>query len=215
MNQGQRLLMRIAGSTAVLAIAVMLGACTGTSGSGPVTAGIPAGAGPAGLSQHANVAGAPMRTIALGDNAVLYSRPLPPGIAASSTPAIVNAFVSLSAAVNGVPCGNCVGSPPNPNALGIAFPQPYLPLGAAAEETYTFEDVSVSEACTLKFQFKQNGATLATYLFHNIALGPGLFVFFHAGPLPSGAVAGAATATGDMVCPGVTTKPATETVYFH
>jgi hypothetical protein len=214
MNQGQRHLMRIARSIAALAIAVSLGACTGTSVSGPVTAGFPAGAGPAGTSQHANLAVASVRTIALADNAMLYWQSLPSGIPTSSTPPIINAFVSLSAAVSGVPCVNCVGSPPNPNALGIAFPQPYLPLGSLAEETYTFEDVSVSETCTLKFQFKQSGATLATYLFHNITIGPGVFFFFRAGTLPSNAVAGVATTTGDMVCPGVTTKPATETVYF-
>lgn len=214
MNQGQRQLMRIAGSSAALVIAVLLGACTGTGASGPETAGFPAGAGPAGLSQHPNLAGASVREIALADNAMLYWQPLPSRIATSSTPAIINAFVSLSAAVSGVPCQNCVGSPPNPNALGIAFPQPYLPLGSSAEETYTFEDLSVSETCTLKFQFKQNNATLATYLFHNINLGPGVFFFFRAGTLPSNAVAGAATTTGDMVCPGVTTKAATETVYF-
>ena len=210
----QRQLMRVAGSSAALAIAVLLGACTGTSGAGPAAAGIPAGAGPAGLSQHSNVAGASVREIALADGAMLYWQPLLSRTVPASTPAIVNAFVSLSAAVSGVPCANCVGSPPNPNALGIAFPQPYLPLGSSAEETYTFEDISVSETCSLKFQFKQNGATLATYLFHNISLGPGLFFFFHGGPLPSNAVAGAATVTGDMVCPGVTTKAATETVYF-
>lgn len=209
----QRQLMRIAGSSAALVIAVLLGACTATNGSGPAAAGLPAGVGPAGISQHPNL-GASVRTIALAGDAMLFWKPLPAGITTSSTPAIVNAFVSLSAAVNGVPCVNCVGSPPNPNALGIAFPQPYLPLGTDAEETYTFQDVSVSETCSLKFQFKQNGATLATYLFHNISLGPGFFFFFHAGPLPSNAVAGAATATGDMVCPGVATKAATETVYF-
>lgn len=209
----QRQLMPIAGSSAALAIAVLLGACTATSGSGSANAGLPAGVGPAGLS-HQNVAGAPVREIALADGAMLYWQPLSPATIAASTPAIVNAFVSLSAAVNGVPCVNCVGSPPNPNALGIAFPQPYLPLGSDAEETYTFEDLSVSETCTLKFQFKQNGATLATYLFHNINLGPGVFFFFRAGTLPSNAVAGVATTSGDMVCPGVTTKPATETVYF-
>ena len=215
MNQVQRQLMRIAGSSAALALAVLLGACTGTSGSGPATAGFPAGVGPAGLSQHPNLAGASVRKIALGDNAMLYWLPQPSGIANTSPPAIVNAFVSLSAAVSGVPCVNCVGSPPNPNALGIAFPQPYLTLGSSAEETYTFEDLSVSEACTLKFQFKQNGVTLATYLFHDISIGPGFFVFFHGGPLPSNAVAGMATTTGNMVCPGVTTKAATETVFFH
>ena len=214
MNQGQRQLMRIAGSSAALAIAIFLSACTGTSGSGPATAGFSAGAGSAGLSQHSNLAGASVREIALADNAMLYWQPLSPRTAAASTPAIVNAFVSLSAAVSGVPCVNCVGSPTIPDALGIAFPQPDLPLGSNAEETYTFQDLSVSESCTLKFQFKQNNATLATYLFHNISIGPGVFFFFRSGTLPSNAVAGAATVTGDMVCPAVTTKAATETVYF-
>ena len=213
MSQGHRQLARIAGSAAALVLGVFLSACTGTSDSGPVTAGF-TNAGQAGISQHTDPAGASVRTIALADNAMLYWQPLPAEVPTSTTPAIVNAFVSLSAAVNGLPCENCVGNPPNPNGLGIAFPQPFLPLGASAEETYTFEDISVSETCTLKFQFKQNGATLATYLFHNIPLGPGLFFFFHGGPLPSNAVAGAATVTGDMVCPGVTTKAATETVYF-
>lgn len=213
MNRRQRQLMRVAGSTAALAIAALLGACTGTSGSGPATAGFQAGAGLAGLSQH--VAGASVRKIALGDDAMLYWQPLPSGVTDSSTPAIISAFVSLSEAFSGLPCDNCVGNPANPAGLGIAFPEPYLPLGSTAEETYTFEDLSVTESCTLKFQFKQNNVVLATNLYHNISIGPGEFFFFQARPLPSNAVAGPATTTGDMVCPGVTTKAASETVYFH
>lgn len=215
MNQGQKQSMRIAGSFAALAVAVLLDGCNGTSGAGPATAGFPAGSGSTGLSQHLDTTGASVRKIALADNAMLYWQPLPSGIATSPTPAIVSAWVSLSAAVSGLPCQNCVGSPPNPNGLGIAFPQPYLPLGSTAEETYTFEDLSVSETCTLKFQFKQNNTVLATNLYHNITIGPGVFFFFQARPLPSGAVAGAATVTGNMVCPGVTTKAAAETIYFH
>ncbi len=210
MIQGSK---HLVASASALAAAALLSACTGTSGSASASAG--AGAAAAGLSQHVNVGGADVRKIALGNDAMLLWRPMAPGATPNTTPGIVNAWVSLSAPVNGVPCGNCVGNPPNPNALGIAFPTPVMALGSSAEETYTFQDVSVTETCTLKFQFKQNGATLATYLFHNISLGLGEFVFFHAGPLPGGAVAGAATVSGDMVCPGQTIKPAVETIYFQ
>src|SRR5579863_5127305 len=77
------------------------------------------------------------------------------------TPAIVNAWISLSFAIGGVPCGACVGSPPIAGALGIAFPSPYLPLGSAWELTYTFYNVAEgSSACSLIFNFKQGSTSL-------------------------------------------------------
>ena len=199
-----------------LAAAVLLTACSGAGNSRSASAGgFPAAVRPAGISQHASTEAAAVRTIALSDDAVLMWRPRVPETGTSSAPPIMNAFVSLSAAVSGIPCFNCVGNPPNPNAFGIAFAQPYLALGSSAEELYTFEDTSLTASCTLKFQFKQNNATLATYAFHNVSVGPGEFVYFHAGSLPSNAVAGPATTTANIVCPGVTTKPAVENIYFH
>ena len=203
----------IRGAITALAAVVILSGCSGAGGTQSASNGFPAGARPA-IAQHANPAVGSVHTLALDDSSVLMWKTQPPQTTTAAAP-IMNAFVSLSQAFSGLPCFNCVGSPPNPNGFGMAFAQPDLALGSSAEEVYTFEDESVTASCTLKFQFKQNGATLATYSFKNIEISPGTFLFYHAGGLPSNAVAGPATTTGDMVCPGLTTKPAMENIYFH
>jgi hypothetical protein len=134
----------------------------------------------------------------------------------TGTPAIINAWVSLSFAINGVPCGNCVGSPPIGGALGIAFPSPYLPLGSAWEITYTLYNVAEgSSACSLTFAFKQGTTVLFNHTYPINLGGAGQYVYFTSGVLSSKATAGSATVSGHLKCGTYSSMKATQTVYLH
>jgi hypothetical protein len=155
--------------------------------------------------------------IVLSPTDTLLAQPLPRSVAAASgAPPVMNAFVSISPNVSGVPCFNCVGNPPIAKAYGIPYAEPYAALVALAEETYAFEDLSVTATCTIVFKIEQNSTTLATYKFTNISIQPNfVYLYAHASALPATAVAGPAKITGNVVCPVPTTTAATENVYFH
>lgn len=134
----------------------------------------------------------------------------------AGTPAIINAWVSLSFAVSGVPCGNCVGSPPIPGALGIAFPSPYLPLGSAWEITYTLYNVAEgSSPCSLIFNFKQGTTSLFSHTYSITLNGAGQYVYFTSGPLSSKAKAGIGVVNASLKCGTYTSAKAVETIYLH
>ncbi len=135
----------------------------------------------------------------------------------AGTPAIINSWVSLSYAINGLPCFNCAGNPPISGSLGIAFPAPYLALKSTYELTNTLYNVSEGNAsCALTFNIKQG----KTSLFHHVypitfSGGNGQYVFFTAGPLSTLAVAGVASVNANVKCNGYSPKIATQIVYFH
>lgn len=156
------------------------------------------------------------RTV-LSPSDLLLAQPLSDHVVATTAaPPIMNSFVSLSKSVSGIPCFNCVGSPPSSQAYGIVFSEPYMALGTLVDETYTFQDVSLTATCTIVFKVMQNATTLATYKFTKISVQPGyVYLYYHTSNLPSNAVAGPALISGNILCSGTTTKPITESVYFY
>ena len=133
----------------------------------------------------------------------------------AGVPKIINSWASLSQAISGVPCINCVGSPPIAGALGIAFPDSYLLHNGGFEITYVFYNVAEGSApCTLTFTMTQNKVALIKKTFNVNLNGNGQYFYFLGGPMPGGAVAGAASISGNVKCNGFAPKPATENVYF-
>ncbi|HZT13582.1 MAG TPA: hypothetical protein VFA29_12295 [Candidatus Baltobacteraceae bacterium] len=133
----------------------------------------------------------------------------------AGVPKIINSWASLSQAISGVPCINCVGSPPIAGALGIAFPDSYLLHNGGFEITYVFYNVAEgSSPCVLTFTMTQNKVALLKKTFNITLNGNGQYVYFMGGPMPGGAVAGAASVSADVKCNGFSPKAATENVYF-
>ncbi|HEV3154549.1 MAG TPA: hypothetical protein VGZ02_12145 [Candidatus Baltobacteraceae bacterium] len=191
---------------AVLAAAAVLTAC-GSSGS----------AMQSGSSAFAQGSGALPRIVTLSDNEKMeYIPARDSSVPPAGVPAIVNGWISLSLAIGGTPCVNCVGSPPITGSLGVAFPEPYLPLKSTFELTYTFYNVrEASNACTLTFNFKQGTTVLFTHAYAVTLNGNGQYVYFVATPLPSTAKAGQGSVSANMKCGTFTSKNATQTVYLH
>lgn len=134
----------------------------------------------------------------------------------AGTPPVINAWVSLSNAINGLPCYQCAGNPPIPGSLGIAFPSPYLPHTGGYELTYTFYNVSEgANSCTLTFNFLQG----TTSLLHNVSTiklnGNGQYFFFIGGSLPAVAKAGPGVVNANVSCNGFTAKAATQKIVLH
>ncbi|MDQ2865422.1 MAG: hypothetical protein M3R51_04295 [Candidatus Eremiobacteraeota bacterium] len=138
------------------------------------------------------------------------------GTVPAGTPAIVNDAAVISNAVNGVPCFNCVGNPVIAQAVGIPIPSAYIALHSVYEITYAFTNVSEpATSCTLTYTIKQGATSLLHHTSTISVNGDGTYVYAIAGPLPSNAVAGAATMTTNVDCSGFKPKPASEIVYFH
>ena len=199
---------RAALSFGVLVSTLVLAGCGGGAGSAVNNAGSST------ASQSSNVV--PRVIGASSAQRLAFIPAVSTDVVPAGTPAVINAWVSLSFAISGVPCVNCVGSPAIPGALGIAFPSPYLPLKSTYELTYTFYNVSEgTSSCSLIWSLKQG----TTSLLHNVSTiklnGNGQYVYFIGGPLPSTAIAGLATASANVHCNGFVPKAATQTVYFH
>ena len=134
----------------------------------------------------------------------------------AGTPPVINAWVSLSSAINGLPCFQCAGNPPIPGSLGIAFPSPYLPHTGGYELTYTFYNVSEgTNSCTLTFNFLQGATSLLHYTTPIKLNGNGQYFYFVGGSLPSSAKAGPGTANANVTCNGFTPKAASQKVILH
>ncbi|MEO9263348.1 MAG: hypothetical protein ABI282_04590 [Candidatus Baltobacteraceae bacterium] len=189
--------------------AVALSACGGGASAGGT------GAGATTMSQSAAVV---PQVVAISSTEKMMFIPASTSREAApvGTPAIINAWVSLSSIVSGMPCVNCAGNPPVAGSLGISFSQPYLPRTGSYELTYTFYNVSEgTNSCSLIFNFLQGTKSLL----HNTSTiklnGNGQYVYFIGGPLPSSATAGPGTVNANVHCNGFVPKAATQKVYLH
>ncbi|MDQ2865917.1 MAG: hypothetical protein M3R51_06790 [Candidatus Eremiobacteraeota bacterium] len=194
---------------AAIVSTLLLTACGGGGTAG--------GAGAAATTMSQSAAVIPQVVAISPTERMMFVPASPSGDAApAGTPPIVNAWVSLSSAISGLPCANCAGNPPISGSLGIAFPEPYLPAKGSYELTYTFYNVSEGKSsCSLIFNFLQ-GATSLLHSTSTIKLnGDGQYVYFIGGALPSNAVAGTGTVNADVHCNKFIPKAASQQIILH
>ena len=186
--------------------AVTVSACGGAASNGPSSS--------AALSQGTSVM--PHVVTISPTEKMIYIPAAAHGAVPAGTPPIINGWVSLSLAINGLPCQNCAGNPAINGSLGVAFPLPYFPLANNFEITYTFYNVSEgSSACNLVFGIKQGTTSLFSHTYAITLNGDGQYVYYVATSLSSKAVAGAAGVSAHVKCGTVTGKTATQAVYLH